>query len=45
MNKLIAANNYIHSDNKKRCSSFLIAILFVAGDVKRYELPMEKYSL
>ena len=26
----------MHSDSKKRCSSFLVALLFAAGDVWRY---------
>jgi hypothetical protein len=29
------ANNYMHSDSKKRISSFFIALLFAAGDVRR----------
>jgi len=29
-------NNRMHSDSKKRRSSFLVALLFAAGDAKRY---------
>jgi hypothetical protein len=28
-------NNHMHSDSKKRRSSFLVSLLFAAGDVKR----------
>lgn len=28
-------NNRIHADSKKRRSSFLVALLFAAGDAKR----------
>ena len=31
-----SANNHMHSDRKKRRSSFLVALLFAAGDAKRY---------
>ncbi len=30
------SNNRIHSDIKKRRSSFLVALLFAAGDAGRY---------
>ncbi len=30
------ANKHMHSDSKKRRSSFLVALLLAAGDVKRY---------
>jgi len=30
------ANNHMHSDSKKRRSSYLVALLFAAGDVRRY---------
>jgi hypothetical protein len=29
------ANNHMHSDSNKRISSFLVALLFAAGDVRR----------
>jgi len=29
-------NNYMHSDSKRRQISFLVALLFSTGDVKRY---------
>ncbi len=29
------ANNRMHSDSKKRRSSFLVALLFAAGDARR----------
>ncbi len=29
-------NNRMHSDSKKRRSSFLVALLLAAGDAKRY---------
>ena len=32
----IKYNNHMHSDSKKRRSSFLVALLFAAGDVRRY---------
>ena len=35
-------NNHMHSDNKKRRSSFLVALLFPAGDVKRYPPSLGK---
>ena len=31
----LMANNRMHSDSKKRRSSFLVALLFAAGDAKR----------
>ncbi len=31
----MASNNRIHSDSKKQRSSFLVALLFAAGDAKR----------
>jgi hypothetical protein len=31
-----AHNNHMHSDSKKRRSSFLGALLLAAGDVRRY---------
>jgi hypothetical protein len=36
MNYANSANNRIHSDSKKRRSSFLVALLFAAGDARRY---------
>lgn len=32
----IMANNRMHADSKKRRSSFLVALLFPAGDARRY---------
>jgi len=29
------ANNHMHSDSKKRISSFLVTLLFAASDVRR----------
>lgn len=40
MNKLIAANNHMHSDSKKR-RSFLV-VLFTTGDVRRYKLSLTR---
>jgi hypothetical protein len=34
------SNNRMHSDSKKRRSSFLVALLFAAGDAKRYGLSL-----
>jgi len=31
----MAPNNRMHSDSKKHRSSFLVAVLFAAGDAKR----------
>jgi hypothetical protein len=32
----------MHSDSKKRRSSFLIALLFAAGDLRRYVLKINE---
>ncbi len=34
--KFSAHNNRMHSDSKKRRSSFLVALLFAAGNARRY---------
>ncbi len=33
---MVMANNRIHSDSKKRRCPFLVAVLFAAGDAKRW---------
>ncbi|MBL3601852.1 MAG: hypothetical protein JMN25_18660 [gamma proteobacterium endosymbiont of Lamellibrachia anaximandri] len=32
---MLGVHNHMHSDSKKRRSSFLVALLFAAGDVRR----------
>jgi len=36
MVRIKSPNKRMHADSKKRHSSFLVALLFAAGDAKRY---------
>jgi hypothetical protein len=39
-----ALNNRMHSDSKKRRSSFLFALLFASGDAERYRPKLDVSS-